>query len=173
MRQNRDIARVNSTQSLKIRLLENEVARLLSENLDLRGQILRMEKEAEDSSAQRIADHALEIKARMEAQLIEWGSMLASLGMEPPTKRQSPMSRRMAKPRSTLSRSPAQRRPRDSAKDPAGLALEGRLPPIHENKTYPRQTLKYVPLPPPLFTSPLIHITAERKYWPWRPKMPS
>src|SRR5512142_2417030 len=113
LRQNRDIARVNSTQSLRIRCLENECARLLSENLDLRGQMLRLEKELEDNSAQRIADHALEIKAKMEAQLIEWGSMLASLGLEPPMKRQSPMNRKMAKPRSTLAHSPAQRRPRN------------------------------------------------------------
>ncbi|TPX07860.1 uncharacterized protein E0L32_010435 [Thyridium curvatum] len=142
LRQNRDIARVNSNQSLKIRSLENECARLLSENLDLRGQILRLEKEAEDSSAQRIADHALEIKAKMEAQLLEWGSLLANLGLEPPAKRHSPMGRRIAKSKSSINRSPAQRRPRESVKDEEALAMqEGRLPPIYENKSYPRQTL--------------------------------
>jgi len=110
--------------------------------------MLRLEKELEDSSAQRIADHALEIKARMEAQLAEWGSMLASLGLEPPRKRQSPMTRKIAKSRSGLSHIPAQRRPRDMARDHDGLpAQESRLPPILENKTYPRQTLKYVQLP--------------------------
>jgi len=106
--------------------------------------MLRLEKELEDNSAQRIADHALEIKARMEAQLVEWGSMLAGLGLEPPMKRHSPMRRNMAKPRSTLSQSPVRRRPRDiQAKDPDGpFAHEGRLSPIAENKPYPRQTLK-------------------------------
>ncbi len=71
LRHNRDIARVNSNQSLRIRALENECARLLSENLDLRGQVMRLEKDLEDNSTQRIADHALEIKAKLEAQLIE------------------------------------------------------------------------------------------------------
>ncbi|CAI4218132.1 unnamed protein product [Parascedosporium putredinis] len=84
LRQNRDLARVNSTQSLKIRHLENECARMLSENLELRGQILQLEKEVENSKAQRIADHALEIKMKLEEQLAEWGSMLSGLGLEPP-----------------------------------------------------------------------------------------
>jgi hypothetical protein len=142
LRQNRDIARINSTQSLRIRSLESECTRLLSENLDLRGQILRLEKELEDDAARRIADHAMEIRTKMEAQLIEWGSLLAGLGLEPPLKRHSPMRRRMAKPRSTPSRSPPQRR---SKEDVETLALqEGRLPPIFENKPFPRATMKYV-----------------------------
>lgn len=146
LRQNRDIARVNSNQSLRIRSLENECARLLSENLDLRGQILRLEKELENNSASRIADHALEIKARMELQLLEMGSLLESLGLEPPTKRRSPnRERKIAKPVPSLMRSPPPRRQRGlSAEDQDALAMqEGRLPPIHENKSYPRQTLRY------------------------------
>ncbi|KAK3387069.1 hypothetical protein B0H63DRAFT_508963 [Podospora didyma] len=143
LRQNRDIARINSNQSLRIRALENECARLLSENLDLRGQILRLEKEAENNSSQRIADHALEIKARLEAQLADWGSMLATLGVEPPSKRRSPKGRRFARPRENASRSPTQRRIRlDTITDAEALALrEGRLPPIQENKSYPRATM--------------------------------
>ncbi|KAK3321200.1 hypothetical protein B0T19DRAFT_403769 [Cercophora scortea] len=147
LRQNRDIARINSNQSLRIRGLENECARLLSENLELRGQILRLEKEAEDSSARRIADHALEIKAKLESQLAEWGSMLAGLGMEPPAKRRSlDDGRKYAKPRlsgsGSGSRSPALRRPREAPADPDALAIqEGRLAPIYENKPYPRQTM--------------------------------
>ncbi len=143
LRQNRDIARVNSTQSLRIRCLENECARLLSENLDLRGQILRLENELEDSSTARIADHALEVKAKLEAQLIEWGSLLAGLGLEPPKKRHSTAGRRTSKPRLSLGRSPSQRWSRKPAKDIEALAAEeSRLPPIYENKTYPRQTLR-------------------------------
>jgi len=142
LRQNRDIARINSAQSLKIRGLENECARLLSENLDLRGQILRLEKEAERNSAQRIADHALEIKAKMEAQLEEWGLMLSGLGVEPPSKRRSFEKRKSPKSRSSTSRSPPKRRARDTTIDPETLAAqEGRLPPIHEYKAYPRITM--------------------------------
>ncbi|KAM7208666.1 hypothetical protein V8F20_001089 [Naviculisporaceae sp. PSN 640] len=142
LRQNRDIAKINSNQSLKIRSLENECARLLSENLDLRGQIIRLEQEVERNSAQRIADHALEIKAKMEAQLQEWGAMLAGLGVEPPTKRRSLEKRRSPKTRLSGSRSPPQRRRRNTGVDLDALAAqEGRLPPIYEQKSYPRATM--------------------------------
>ncbi|KAI2465701.1 hypothetical protein F4781DRAFT_408276 [Annulohypoxylon bovei var. microspora] len=146
LRQNRDIARVNSTQSLKIRSLENECVRLLSENLDLRGQVLRLQTELEDSNAQKIADHALEIKAKMEAQLAEWGTMLAGLGHEPIPKSRSPREPKKAKHRSSIGRmSMSEWKRRDtmsSMKDlEAAAAQEGRLPPIWENKPCPRETL--------------------------------
>lgn len=147
LRQNRDIARVNSTQSLKIRTLENECVRLLSENLDLRGQILRLQSELEDSRAQKIANHALEIKEKMEAQLAEWGTMLASLGHEPTPRSRSPREPKRVKRRSSIGRiSMSEWRRRDtvsSMKDLEVAALEeGRLAPIWENKTCPRETLK-------------------------------
>ena len=116
---------------------------MLSENLGLRAQVMRLEKEAENSNARRIADHALEIKTKMEAQLAEWGSMLASLGMEPPAKRHSPERRRSEERSPKINRSPAKRKPRGDGVDPETLAAqEGRLPPIPENKTYPRATMK-------------------------------
>lgn len=145
LRQNRDIARVNSAQSLKIRSLETECGRLLSENLTLNGRIIELEREVDEcKGAQRIADHALEIRAKMEAQLIEWGAMLQGLGVERAAKRRastSPSDREIRNP----GRSPAAtRRPRDSKGAEAAAAQEGRLPPIPENKTYPRRTMKYV-----------------------------
>ncbi|KAK4190153.1 hypothetical protein QBC35DRAFT_490839 [Podospora australis] len=146
LRQNRDIAKINSDQSQKIRRLENDCACLLSENLELRGRILRLEKQLEDNSARRVADHALEIKAKLEEQLAEFGALLGNLGMEPPAKRHSP-ARRFARPRqSTSCRSPrsppAARRRRDTNVDAETLAAqEGRLPPIYENKSFPRATM--------------------------------
>lgn len=153
LRQNRDIARVNSAQSLRIRSLESECGRLLSENLTLNGRILELERELEESNgAQRIADHALEIKAKMEAQLVEWGAMLQGLGFEPAAKRHattSPGGRKIARPRKSGDRFPAaKRRPRDSrTAEEVAATQEGRLPPIHENKTYPRRTMRYVAAP--------------------------
>ncbi|KAK4111183.1 hypothetical protein N656DRAFT_712503 [Canariomyces notabilis] len=142
LRQNRDIAKINSDQSQKIRRLENDCARLLSENLELRAQVLRLEKEVENNSARRIADHALEIKAKLEAQLSEFGSLLSSLGMEPPSKRHLSEGRRIAKPRHSMTRSPPQRKRRETPADAEALAeQEGRLPPIYENKSYPRVTM--------------------------------
>ncbi|KAI1822347.1 hypothetical protein F4861DRAFT_391613 [Xylaria intraflava] len=147
LRQNRDIARTNSTQSLKIRSLENECARLLSENLQLRSEVLRLKTELEGSHAHRVADHALQIKEKMEAQLVEWGTMLASLGNEPVPKSRSP--RALKKPR--IQRSSIglarvsdwrRRETMSSMQDLEAAALqEGRLPPLWEDKTYPRETL--------------------------------
>ncbi|KAK4197186.1 putative Shugoshin [Triangularia verruculosa] len=144
LRQNRDIARINSDQSQKIRRLENDCACLLSENLELRGQILRLEKQLEDNSARRIADHALEIKAKLEAQLAEFGALLGNLGVEPPAKRHSGADRRFSKSsRPSTSRTPpAIRRRRDTNVDAETLAFqEGRMPPIYENKSYQRATM--------------------------------
>ncbi|KAK4228453.1 hypothetical protein QBC38DRAFT_414551 [Podospora fimiseda] len=143
LRQNRDIAKINSDQSQKIRRLENDCALLLSENLDLRGQIIRLEKQLEDNSARRMADHALEIKAKLEEQLAEFGALLGNLGMEPPSKRHSSSEgRRFSRPRRSSARSPPARKRRDTNIDPETLAAqEGRLPPIYENKSYPRATM--------------------------------
>ena len=149
LRQNRDIARVNSAQSLRIRSLEGECGRLLSDNLTLNGRILELERDLEESrEAQRIADHALEIKAKMEAQLREWSAMLGGLGVERAAKRHAPSSpggTTVARGRVSMNRSPAaKQRPRDSRSSAEMAALqEGKLPPIQENTTYPRRTMKY------------------------------
>ncbi|KAG8160109.1 hypothetical protein KVR01_009645 [Diaporthe batatas] len=149
LRQNRDIARVNSAQSLRIRSLESECGRLLSDNLTLNGRILELERDLEECrEAQRIADHALEIKARMEAQLEEWSAMLGGLGVERAAKRHarsSPGGTTVARKRTSMDRSPAaKQRPRDSRSSADMAALhEGRLPPIQENTTYPRRTMNH------------------------------
>lgn len=118
---------------------------MLSENLELRGQILTLEKEVENSKAQKVADHALEIKAKLEAQLVEWGSLLAGLGLEPPVKRHDAVGRRMS--RSQSRGSMGRRSPRKSLRDLAREAEarareEGRLTPIMEHRSYPRKTME-------------------------------
>ncbi|KAI0401397.1 hypothetical protein F4802DRAFT_580626 [Xylaria palmicola] len=147
LRQNRDIARINSTQSLKIRNLENECARLLSENLQLRSDVLRLKSELEGGQAHRIAEHALQIKEKMEAQLVEWGDMLANLGHEPVPKSRSPRALKKARiQRQSIGRSRVsdwrRRETMGSMQELEAAALqEGRLPPLWEEKTYPRETL--------------------------------
>ncbi|POS77105.1 hypothetical protein DHEL01_v204500 [Diaporthe helianthi] len=149
LRQNRDIARVNSAQSLRIRSLESECGRLLSDNLTLNGRILELERDLEEfREAQGIAGHALEIKARMEAQLEEWSAMLAGLGVDRAAKRHarsSPGGTTVARKRTGIDRSPsAKLRPRDSRSSADMAALHGaRLPPIQENTTYPRRTMNH------------------------------
>jgi hypothetical protein len=114
---------------------------MLSENLELRGRILELEKQVDDNESRRIADHALAIKTKLESQLTEWGTLLAGLGLEPPMKRQSPRVRRSSKQRMSFHcnrPSPSQRRLRDVARDIEDLGH------ISENKSYSRMSLKYV-----------------------------
>ncbi|KKF93813.1 Shugoshin [Ceratocystis platani] len=137
LRQNRELARINSTQAIRLRQLEAECARMLSENLELRSVILRMETEAENNKAARIADQALEIKAKLEAQLAGFGDLLANLGSEPPAKRQSlsPGSRKIATPKSASRRRSASHKVlRDMAKE-----AEARAPPTIIVKTGKRK----------------------------------
>ncbi len=141
MRQNRDIARANSTQSLRIRNLENETSRLLAENLSLREQIIRLQKELEDGRAQRVADYAVDLRSQLEAKLLELGCLISGLGEDAP-KKKSPQAGKIT--RASPTRSPDQRNWKNICTISEAVAgQDGRLPPILENKTYPRRTLEY------------------------------
>ena len=143
MRQNRDIARANSAQSLRIRNLENETSRLLAENLDLREQILRLQNEIEIGQAQRIANQTCAIRVQVESKLLELGALIAGLGDQPIPQRKSRQDGKIT--RASPSRSPDQRTWKNVCTLSEAVAgQEGKLPPILENKTYPRRTLEYV-----------------------------
>jgi len=77
LRQNRELAKHNNVRALRNRELENECACMLSENLELRGRIIELEKQVEDSDSRRIADHAMAIKDKLETQLTEWATILS------------------------------------------------------------------------------------------------
>jgi hypothetical protein len=150
MRQNRDIARANSTQSLRIRNLENETSRLLAENLDLREQILRLQNELENGQAKRIADQTGAIKLQLESKLLELGTLITGLGDQPAPKKKSPQAGIITSqsPGQSPGQSPDQRNWKSMCMLSEAVAgQEGRLPPILENKTYPRRTLEYVKRP--------------------------
>ena len=121
---------------------------MLSENLELRSQILHLENEIDTGNTHRIADHALEVKAKLEAQLGIFASLLEGLGTEPPRKRHSPSTRRLSKSKPSISMASPARRLR-VLRDAEAMALEeGRLPVIPEHKPFPREpraTLKFVP----------------------------
>lgn len=142
MRQNRDIARANSTQSLRIRNLENEVSRLLAQNLELNEQIIRLHNEIATGKAQRKADHAEVVKSQLEAKVLEIGALIASLEYEPPRKKTTSQGGTTTK---ASPASPDQKTWKNMCSlSEAVAAQEGRLPPILENKSYPRRTLEYV-----------------------------
>ncbi|CEJ81654.1 Putative Shugoshin family protein [[Torrubiella] hemipterigena] len=139
LRQNRELAKCNNVRALRIRELESELACAISENLTLRGRILELEGQAEDKQARRVADHALDIKQRLESQLAEWSTIVAELGVQPPKKRRLPESPRSQNQRSSASlvsrTSPSQRRLRDIAREVEELGH------ISEHKAFSRQSL--------------------------------
>ena len=140
MRQNRDIARANSTQSLRIRNLENETSRLLAENLELREQILRVKNELDHSKTQFIAKTRL-AKSHLQTKLLELGALVNSLGDEPTPEKSPGAGRVKASPSRSLDRRNWKNM---CSLSEAVAGQEGRLPPILENQTYPRRTLQYV-----------------------------
>ncbi|XRM41660.1 hypothetical protein ABZX51_004914 [Aspergillus tubingensis] len=141
VRQNREIARVNSIQSLRIRSLESEVSHLLSENVSLREQVISLSQEVERFEAVRLLQHGVyDIKTRLDSKLAELNNLVADLG---------------ALPRTFYSK--CAENPRDSSQHRAlpdwkpkaaddelnhGKDEDGRLPVILEDKYYPRRTLE-------------------------------
>lgn len=136
MRQNRDLARVNSTQSVRIRNLENEVSNLLADNLALREELSHVKLEVEGGKAQQIVDHTTGIKTQLEERLQEITALIGNLGNQPRQKRTSG-----SKGRISISQNEQQPAPRKRISD---VDQEGRLPAIMEHKLYPRRTLEYV-----------------------------
>jgi DNA-binding protein H-NS len=141
-RQNKEIARINSTQCVRIRNLENEVSRLLVENLDLREQILRLQGEAESKSTKRIIDHVNAIKSNLEAKLLDIGALVTTLGDVP-----TPKDKTSKKAGKSVPASPTQSPDQKNWKNMCTLSeavglQEGKLPPILEDKSYPRRTLE-------------------------------
>jgi hypothetical protein len=136
MRQNRDLARINSTQSVRIRNLENEVSNLLADNLALREELSHVKLEVEGGKAQQIVDHTAGIKTQLEERLQEITALISNLGNAPRQKRTSG-----CKGRISISQNEQQTAPRKRISD---VDQEGRLPAIMEHKLYPRRTLEYV-----------------------------
>ncbi|KAH0307566.1 hypothetical protein KCU71_g9074, partial [Aureobasidium melanogenum] len=80
VRQNRELAKNNSAQCLRIRALECEVSRLLAENLDLREDIVHLQAQLSESRP-RIDNSALvSVKDQLQAKLLEFGALVSELG---------------------------------------------------------------------------------------------
>ncbi|KAJ5909167.1 hypothetical protein N7495_001849 [Penicillium taxi] len=141
VRQNREIARVNSIQSLRIRSLESEVTHLLAENVSLREQVINLTQGMERLEAGKMLhDGIYEIKARLDKKLAEMNDLASDLGMLPrkAAKLRNRASEEFDQPKATA-RDPRSR-PRDSEYDDG--VDDGRLPSIHEDKYFPRRTLE-------------------------------
>ena len=134
------LLRANSTQSLRIRSLEAETSRLLSENITLREENIQLKQELEEGRNKRALDNVLGLKAELESKLKELSSLVGDLGTV--TKRHIETApKRRRERRLSLRRSPGQKDWKNTA-NLAIIAGDGKLPPILEDKYYPRQTLK-------------------------------
>ncbi|KAI9728734.1 MAG: hypothetical protein M1828_002840 [Chrysothrix sp. TS-e1954] len=148
MRQNKDLARSNSLQSLKIRSLECEIAALLSENASLHQTIINLSTELEDSRTRSPMSQEIEKmyrlldgKAREFGSLIEILGELGKKGAKRDARRKSQMIEQ-GRGAVAARRSPEQRNWRNERS--LGEVLqhqEGKLPTINEDKTFPRRTL--------------------------------
>ncbi|BCR87022.1 shugoshin family protein [Aspergillus chevalieri] len=142
VRQNREIARVNSIQSLRIRSLESEVSHLLSENVSLREQTISLGQELERYEAVKMLhDGVYDIKAKLDSKLAELGSLVTDLGALP--RRLGKLCDERAEStgpgHSRLSNLDWRRRATDA--EYHAVTEDGKLPVILEDKCYPRKTL--------------------------------
>ncbi|RKF83168.1 Shugoshin [Golovinomyces cichoracearum] len=137
IRQNRDLARVNSTQSLRIGELENEISKLLSENLSLRGQILRLQSDQENRKARRIGEQTFRLKALLESKLIEISALVGDLGQEA-QQHKIPPKRRKNRCSSSI-QSPKENWENFYSEKEAVISPDGRLPPIMEDPSHLRR----------------------------------
>ncbi|KGO74555.1 Shugoshin, N-terminal [Penicillium italicum] len=134
VRQNREIARVNSLQSLRIRSLESEVSHLLSENVSLRKQVINLTQETERLEAGKMLHNGIyDIKSKLDAKIAELSSLAADLGSLP-RKIGKLCDEQFDRPKQAAGSRP---RAEDSME-----GEDGRLPVIVEDKYYPRQTLE-------------------------------
>ncbi|KEF57708.1 uncharacterized protein A1O9_05626 [Exophiala aquamarina CBS 119918] len=147
IRQNREIARVNSNQSQRIRNLEIEISRVIAENATLRQQVIAAQAEAERWQQTNGVNHEiLELKDRLERKLKDVVELVGEMTEIPAKSMTSRHSRRRSRVDNlnTLSETDWKNRSamRELSAKERGDGLDGRLPSILENKTYPRRSLE-------------------------------
>ncbi|KAI9802215.1 MAG: hypothetical protein M1825_002936 [Sarcosagium campestre] len=136
LRQNRDIARDNTAKTIRIRALESEGTRLLTENLELREQISRLQAEVDKNAA--FADIE-KVKRKIQAKVSEFSGLVAELSHLQQSKRQEKMS---SQPQLRTPNRKMTERARKSTLSPPQfrLALESTLETIGEGRTFPKHS---------------------------------
>lgn len=130
---------------MRIRTLESEVSRLLGENVSLREQAIRLQYELDNGPKHSAWDKVDGLKQKLEGRLVELGGLLQELGNVQGAAKKERAGKRKSLSRSSPKRSPTQRpwKSNIALSDLLGES-EGRLPPILEDKCFPRRTLEYV-----------------------------
>ncbi|KIW14690.1 hypothetical protein PV08_07474 [Exophiala spinifera] len=143
IRQNREIARVNSTQSQRIRNMETEISRLVAENVSLREQAIAAKAEADRwRKVNFVSQDVMDMKDRLQNKVNEMAMLLIEMG-DLPEKAARKTRRKSRTPTESLAEQ--EWKYRQSIREATALekdAQEGRLPVIMEDKQYPRRTLE-------------------------------
>jgi hypothetical protein len=136
IRQNRELAKNNSTQSLRIRSLEIEVSRLLQTNLELREELLRARNAEHDARRQSNKEGVRGFKEEMMAKLRELSGIVEGIEeakedkadgiLEQEERRMSVLSQMEFRERQSL----------------ADLMRDCSMPTIDENTMHTRRTLE-------------------------------
>ena len=127
LRQNRELAKTNSAQSVRIRCLEGELSRLLTENLELREQMINFKSEATNAPPRAVMRAW---KTSFEEKLQALQGLLGDMDAF-----QSDAVKAQGKPSSTVNQAPRDWQKRFE------VDQENMLPTIREGKSYPRRTL--------------------------------
>lgn len=147
IRQNREIARVNSNQSQRIRNLEVEISRIAAENLTLRQEIITAQAEAERSRQTKTVNREiLDLKDRLERKLKDVVALVSEMTDIPEHAATRRQSRRRSGAENLKTTSEVEWKNRLAIREglakERGDSLDGRLPSILEDKLYPRRTLE-------------------------------
>jgi hypothetical protein len=133
IRQNRELAKNNSSQSLRIRSLELEVSKLLGDNLELREQVLALQNELYNARVQAVTSAASRVKAELKAKLAELTGLVDGIEDQ-----DTGIRRELPEKKSILSPSRQQYRERQPL---AELMVDSQMPTISEDKMFPRRSL--------------------------------
>lgn len=130
IRQNRELAKNNSNQSLRIRSLELEVSKLLAENHGLREDVYRLQREAGSQTASTVVSR---IKDELQAKLAELDVLVKGLDG-------AQTEAGLAQESTSGERAPLQGPWRE--RQPLLEAMrDSQMPTILEDKSFPRRTL--------------------------------
>lgn len=135
IRQNRDLAKNNSSQSLRIRGLELEVSRLLQTNLELREELLRARNAEHNARKESSKEGVRGFKEEMMAKLRELSGIVEGIE-EMRENQEEQLEEREDRRMSILSQMEFRER-----QPLADLMRDCQMPTIDEDKSHPRRTL--------------------------------
>ncbi|KAK7607198.1 hypothetical protein BKA81DRAFT_398428 [Phyllosticta paracitricarpa] len=133
IRQNRELAKTNSNQSVRIRSLENEQARILHENFRLHEEIIRLQAELERTRGDNAMRHVNAVKDKLDAKVEEISGLIAELSaIKNPARPSNPEPSQVTTDIFEWKRAMRTQAKEEQVED---------LPTIQEDKQYPRRTL--------------------------------